>query len=184
MELNMRILLTIIITTLAVQGNSQGIEAKLDCQVTSNLVLTSSDGSPKSYNGFKDQFEIGDFLTFTYGLNSGDWPSVYCKLFDESRNNKHLGIGIPTDSTAKTAVVDNGFSTFYLQSKIIVRNDFILCEAAGETAIFNRYNNRFEGMFVSVPTYRNFSTHVTNLDCRSSIYAGDLIADKLIHNWD
>ena len=71
---------------LASQASAE-ITGRMNCKVKSNKIIEIEEGVSAEYNGFTDQFIVGDTLALTYGVaNNG----IFVQIKDNVRDNRHF----------------------------------------------------------------------------------------------
>ena len=183
--IEMHRVLVVLLLMFPLHAQADATESELTCTVTSNSIVSTVKGEPKSYSGFKDEFRVGDSINITYGYNFDDKSLVYCKLVDLLRNDKFLGLGISIGSTTKVFSDDSGFSlNDKFTNSIRAFEDFISCDGPSERLFLNRYDRiDFNGIFLRDPSHENLAAHLVTLDCELKTDAREKIGGMLAHDW-
>lgn len=168
---NLRNTLTVLFTLLlcwSVPSYSEEVVTYLDleCQIEDQTVLGVIDGKPQSYNGVKDSYKVGDYLTIK--IRGTDSNLVYETIWEPKRVSFGmfpLPIKVTSDRKNGTSVTPNGsFQLDVTENEIrIVDLLFVV-----EVTLKRYYKSDWEGFVVSGPYHHpQMSIDIVSLDCRT-----------------
>ena len=140
------------------------VEFRLSCKVMDNIVIEAEEGRPKRFNGYTDQFAVGDTLDVSVELFSNN--SLSFSLLDTLRNNLHAESFFSTDDMTYW---DKGdlLSSYSSRRFSIGRGDEITFEGGrNEQLILRRYyRDDWQGTFTALS---GMKVQAAVLDCRVS----------------
>ena len=159
----MRWLLALLIcSSTAVAANT--LELRLDCEVKSQTVVSSEDGIPKVYSGYKDRLETGDNVTVKI-IAVKLTETLYFEAVDTKRKN--ILTNYITVLKEPVRLMEGELTHTNGPNHLSVSQDTIIANSIFDDIRFERYyKSDFEGMYVK-RVLGSLTTHVVTFDCRT-----------------
>ena len=159
----MRWLLALLIcSSTAVAANT--LELRLDCEVKYQTIVSSEDGIPKVYSGYKDGLETGDNVTVKLRANKFS-KDLYFEAVDTKRQiiltNHTTSYGEPGRLLEGELRHTSGPGLLSISQDLIIVNSFF-----SDIKFERYYKSDFEGMYVN-RLWGALTTQVMTFDCRT-----------------